>query len=43
MYNYENAVLLQAYNKGLIGMKNYTSIEKFSRIINWQKSLPHIK
>ena len=37
MYDYEIAVILQAYNKGIIGMQNYVAIEKFSKMINWQK------
>ncbi|QLH07106.1 hypothetical protein [Nitrosopumilus ureiphilus] len=37
MDDYEIAIILQAYNKGIIGMKNYVAIEKFSKMINWQK------
>lgn len=37
MYDYEIAVVLQAYNKGIIGMQNYVAIEKFSKRINWPK------
>ena len=37
MDDYEIAVLLQAYNKGIIGMRNYVAIEKFSKMINWKK------
>jgi len=33
----EIAILLQAYNKGIIGMRNYAAIEKFSKMINWKK------
>ena len=37
MDDYEIAILLQAYNKGIIGMRNYVAIEKFSKMINWKK------
>lgn len=37
MDDYEIAIILQAYNKGIIGMPNYVAIEKFSKIINWEK------
>lgn len=37
MENFEIAVLLQSYNKGIIGMPNYVSLEKFSKKINWIK------
>ena len=37
MDDYEIAILLQAYNKGIIGMQNYVAIEKFSKMINWKK------
>ena len=37
MDNYEIAVILQAYNKGVIGMKKYVSIQKFAKMINWKK------
>ena len=37
MEDYETAVILQAYNKGIIGMPNYVAIEKFSKMINWKK------
>lgn len=37
MDDYEIAIILQAYNKGIIGMQNYVAIEKFSKMINWQK------
>ncbi len=37
MEDYEIAVVLQAYNKGIIGMPNYVSVEKFSKMINWKK------
>ena len=37
MKDYEIAIVLQAYNKGIIGMQNYVAIEKFSKMIDWQK------
>lgn len=37
MDDYEIAVILQAYNKGIIGMRNYVAIEKFSKIIDWKR------
>lgn len=37
MDDYEIAVILQAYNKRIIGMPNYVAIEKFSKMINWKK------
>lgn len=37
MDDYEIAILLQAYNKGIIGMRNYVAIEKFSKMVNWTK------
>ncbi len=37
MNDYEITVILQAYNKGIIGMPNYVAIEKFSKMINWKK------
>lgn len=37
MDDYEIAIVLQAYDKGIVGMPNYVSIEKFSKMINWRK------
>jgi len=37
MEDYEIAVILQAYNKGIIGMRNYVALEKFSKMVNWKK------
>lgn len=37
MDDYEIAIILQAYNKGIIGMPNYVAIEKFSKMVNWKK------
>jgi len=37
MNDYEIAIILQAYNKGIIGMQRYVAIEKFSKMINWRK------
>jgi len=37
MDDYEIAIILQAYNKGIIGMPKYVAIEKFSKMINWRK------
>ncbi len=37
MDDYEIAIILQAYNKGVIGMPRYVAIEKFSKVINWRK------
>jgi len=37
MDDYEIAIILQAYNKGIIGMPCYVAIEKFSKMINWRK------
>lgn len=37
MEDYEIAIILQAYNKGIIGMPCYVAIEKFSKMINWRK------
>lgn len=37
MEDYEIAIVLQAYNKGIVGMAHYVSIEKFSKMINWRK------
>lgn len=37
MKNYEIAIILQAYNKGIIGMKNYVPLEKFAKMTNWKK------
>lgn len=37
MDDYEIAIVLQAYDKGIVGMPNYVSLEKFSKMINWRK------
>ena len=37
MHDYEIAVILHAYSKGIIGMPKYVAVEKFARMINWQK------
>ncbi len=37
MNDYEIAIILQAYNKGIIGMRSYVAIEKFLKMINWRK------
>lgn len=37
MYDYEIAVIQKAYDKGIIEMQKYVAIEKFAKIIDWQK------
>ena len=37
MDDYEVAIILQAYNKGIIGMKKYVSVEKFAKMTDWKK------